>query len=290
MRPFALLLAALPAFGQLSEPARWTTGLLSDYRLTPNVTYLTINGYDAKLDVYARADTSTPRPVLIWIHGGGWHGGSKEGSVFTILPWIEWGWNVVNVEYRLANVAKAPAAVEDCLCALRWVATNAGKYGFDTTRLVTGGDSAGGHLALTTAMIPESAGLANQCPGAPLPKVAAVVNYYGITDVTEMVDGPRASGWLPTGPARAQIARQVSPLTYVRPGVCPILTIHGDNDQIVPYNNGQKLHKALTEAGVPNELFTMTGAGHGGFNKAQRLQAHTKIRDFLSKHNLPAAP
>lgn len=287
---FLLWVAAIPGLAQLSEPARWATGLLSEYRLRPNITYLTINNYEVKLDVFARADMATPRPVLLWIHGGGWQGGSKEGSVYTFLPWIEWGWNVVNVEYRLANVAKAPAAVADCQCALRWVAMNAAKYGFDTTRIVTGGDSAGGHLALTTAMIPESAGMAIQCPGAPLPKIAAVVNYYGITDVTEWVDGPRASSWLPSGPERADVARRVSPLTYVRPGICPILTIHGDQDQTVPYANGQRLHQALTEAGVPNELFTMTGAGHGSFNKAQRLQAHTKIREFLEKHGLTAAP
>lgn len=272
----------------MSEAARWTTGLLSDYRLTPNVTYLVANGHELKLDVYARADTATRRPVLVWIHGGGWHGGNKEGSVFTILPWIEWGWNVVNVEYRLADVAKAPAAVADCLCALRWVAANAARYGFDTSRIVTGGDSAGGHLALTTAMIPESAGLERQCPGVPLPKVAAVVNYYGITDVTEMVEGPRTSGWLPTGPDRAEIARRVSPVSYVRRDGPAILTIHGEKDPLVPYANGQKLHKALTEAGAPNELFTMTGAGHGGFNKAQRLQAHTKIREFLTRNGLTA--
>ena len=63
------------------------------------------------------------------------------------MPWFEMGWNVVNVEHRLARVSLAPAAVEDCLCSLRWVAANAARYNFDVNRLVVTGGSAGGHLA-----------------------------------------------------------------------------------------------------------------------------------------------
>jgi acetyl esterase/lipase len=87
------------------------------------------------------------------------------------------GWNVVNVDYRVARIAQSPAAVEDCLCALRWVAANAKQHHIDVNWLVVTGDSSGGHLALTTGMIPESAGLDRQCPGVPLPKVAAIVDY-----------------------------------------------------------------------------------------------------------------
>ena len=83
------------------------------------------------------------------------------------------GWNVVNVEYRLARVSGAPAAVEDCLCALRWIIRNAKQYNIDITKLVVSGSSAGGHLALTTGMIPPSAGLDRQCPGNEELKVAA---------------------------------------------------------------------------------------------------------------------
>src|SRR5205085_10530423 len=96
------------------------------------------------------------------------------------MPWLEMGCNVVNVEYRLARISQAPAAVEDCLCALRWVHGQAKDYHIDTSRLVVTGASAGGHLALTTGMIPKSAGLHRQRPGAPLPKVAAIANWYGI--------------------------------------------------------------------------------------------------------------
>ena len=76
---------------------------------------------------------------MIYFHGGFWAAGSKEGSLMSLLPWMEMGWTVVNVEYRLARVAPAPAAVEDCLCALRYVAAQAKTYNIDTTRLVVTG-------------------------------------------------------------------------------------------------------------------------------------------------------
>src|SRR5207245_11201068 len=91
--------------------------------------------------------------------------GNKEGRVFSVLPYLQMGWTVVNVEYRMTNVALAPAAVEDTRCALRWVYRNAKQYNFDTTRIITTGDSAGGHLSLITGMLPMSAGFDNTCPG-----------------------------------------------------------------------------------------------------------------------------
>src|SRR6266571_8819393 len=145
-----------PAFAQAPSSADWAVHAANQYQVFPNVTYLTASNYEAKLDVYKRRDTTGPQPTVIYMHGGFWAAGSKDGSLMSLVPWFEMGWNVVNVEYRLARVAVAPAAVEDCLCALRWVIRNAKQYGFDTNKLVVSGGSAGGHLALTTAMIPAS--------------------------------------------------------------------------------------------------------------------------------------
>jgi acetyl esterase/lipase len=109
--------------------------------------------------------------------------------MLAFLPYLETGWSVVNVEYRLARVSLAPAAVEDCRCALRWVIRNAKQYNFDTNKIVVTGHSAGGHLALTTGILPASAGLDRQCPGNEELKVAAIVNWFGITDVVDLLDG-----------------------------------------------------------------------------------------------------
>src|SRR5688572_25925717 len=135
------------------------------YQMTPNITYRTVSGWDAKLDVIQPRGLTAPAPTLIYYHGGGWTGGNKEGQVYTVLPYLQMGWTVVNVEYRLSNVALAPAAVEDARCALRWVYKNAKQYNFDVRKIVTSGSSAGAHLALTTGMLPASAGMDNTCAG-----------------------------------------------------------------------------------------------------------------------------
>jgi acetyl esterase/lipase len=278
------------AFAQLSAPATWATHAANEYQVFPNITYSVNNSYESKLDVYKRRDATGPQPTLIWIHGGGWTGGAKESSIMSLMPWFEMGWNVVNVEYRLARVSLAPAAVEDCLCALRFVAAQAATYNIDANRLVVSGDSAGGHLSLTTGMIPESAGLDRQCPGVPLPKVAAIIDWYGITDVADLLDGPNrkpyAVAWLGSQPNREEIARRVSPLTYVRPGLPPILSIQGDADPTVPYSHSLRLQEALEKAGVPHQLVTVPGGKHGNFTPEERTKIYVAIREFLAHNGL----
>ena len=264
--------------------------IYDSYRIAPNITYLTANNWDAKLDVYQARDAATPNPTLIYFHGGGWTGGSKEGSSLTFLPFLDMGWNVVNVEYRLAKISLAPAAVQDTLCALRWVYRNAKDYNVDTNRLVLMGNSAGGHLALSTGLIPASTGLDSLCPGTEELKVAAIINWYGITDVNELLAGPNvktyAVTWLGGMPNRDEIAKRVSPLTYVRAGVPPIISIQGDADPTVPYSQNVRLHQALDKAGVRNQFVTIPGGKHGGFSDAEMAKAYAAIRDFLDKQNI----
>lgn len=278
------------AIGQLSPAASWAAHAANEYQVSPNLTYLTASNYELKLDIYKRRDTAGPQPTLIFIHGGGWVNGTKEQSLMAVMPWFEMGWNVVNVEYRLGKVALAPAAVEDCLCALRYIAAQAKTYDIDTTRLVVTGESAGGHLALTTGMIPESAGLDRQCPGAPLPKVAAIIDWYGIVDVNDLLDGDNrksyAVQWLGSLPNRDEVARRVSPMTYVRPGLPPVLAIQGDADPTVPYQHSVRLTAALTKAGVANQLVTIPGGKHGGFTPDERTRIYVAIREFLAKNGL----
>src|SRR5882724_10412921 len=183
-----LELAAKTAFGQLSPSAWWATTAPSTFQAQSELTYLTVNGHESKLDIYRRRGPGAPEPTLMYIHGGGWNSGHKGDGMMYTLAWLEMGWNVVNVEYRLAGAATAPGAVEDCLCALRWVVSHAAQYRIDPARIVVMGDSSGGHLALMTGMAPAAAGLDRPCNpsgDAPLPKVAAIVNWYGITDVVD---------------------------------------------------------------------------------------------------------
>jgi acetyl esterase/lipase len=290
----ALLTAAASSPAAAQSAADWAAVVANEVRVTTGVTYLTASNWDAKLDVY-RPAAPGPHPTLLHIHGGGWTGGSRESVVLRTLPYVQMGFAVVNVSYRLARVAPAPAAVEDCLCALKWIAENAKEYGFDASRIAVTGYSAGGHLALTTGMIPESAGLDRQCPGAPLPRVAAIVNWYGITDVSDLLDGANrrvyAVTWLGSLENREAVARRVSPLTYVRKDLPAILTIHGDADPVVPYAHGTRLQAALQNAGVANELVTIPKGLHGNFPRADQLRAMQAVRVFFAKHGLlPVVP
>ena len=279
-----------PVHSQTTDAYRAAVVTAAAYRVVPNVVYHVADGFEAKLDLYLPQGQQGPGPALIHIHGGGWVGGTKESSSLRFLPYLEMGWTVINVEYRLAREALAPAAVEDCLCALRWIIRNAEQYNIDVSQLVVTGDSAGGHLSLTTGLVPSSAGLDRQCPGNEPLEVAAIVNWYGITDVGDLLEGENmigfAVGWMGSMTDRYEIAERVSPLSYVREGLPPILTIHGDADLIVPYSHAVRLHEALNEAGVPNQLHTVPGGGHGRFSMDEYQMIYDVISGFLKEHGL----
>ena len=280
---------------QLDTTSQWPAIVATEDRIYPNIVYSRAGGYKVKLDVITAGPDFKPRPTLVFFHGGGWVGGSKDASTLGALPYLTRGMNVVNVEYRLASVALAPAAVEDCRCALRWVYQYSQQYGFDTTRLVVAGGSAGGHLALMSGMLDPGAGFDNiGCgwwpPGHHELKVAAIVNIYGITDVADVLEGPHrqdwAVAWFGSLPNRMELAKRLSPLTYVRTGLPPILTIHGDLDTDVPYQQGVHLHEALDRVGVANEFVTITGGKHGFWTREQNLRAQQSIFNFLERYRI----
>jgi acetyl esterase/lipase len=228
-----------------------------------------------------KASSKEKRPGVIVIHGGGWVGGTKEQRVeYACLKYVARGFVVVNVEYRLAKAATAPAAVTDVLKAAQWFHKNAAKYRVDPRRIVVTGDSAGGHLALMVAMTPRSARL------GPPAKVAAVVNFYGITDVADQIEGEHiqqyAVTWVPEQEGRRELAKRVSPMTYVRKDLPPILTLHGDMDQTVPYEQGANLTRELKKVGADARLITASGQGHG-FTQAILDQQFEHIFAFLKE-------
>jgi len=297
-----LLIVSVSGFGQAQSPDsdKWVDYVSGDYDILPNITYSTANNTELNLDLYLPKNRSTSLPTLLLFHGGGWVEGKKERNVFQLLPYLSLGWAVINVEYRLARNSLAPAAVEDCRCALRWVTYHAKEYNFDTSKIVLTGGSAGGHLALITGMLPAQSMFDRQCPTnndtrwseatEPQVKVAAIINWYGITNVAEIIEGPNAKHyaieWFGSMSNRQELARQVSPINYVRAGLPPIITIHGDEDNVVPYDQALRLHAALDKVGVPNQLVTIHGAKHGGFNRQDLVHSFVTIREFLRKNKI----
>lgn len=164
----SILLSSLAA--QDGQSARdWASLVGQRFRAERDVVYRSVNGFNAKVDLYIPYDLK-PGPTIVYIHGGGWSTGSKEQYVLWFLPYLQLGMRVVAVQYRLAGVAPAPAGVEDCRCALKWVFQNAGKYGIDPKRIVLTGGSAGGHLVLMTGMLRASDGFDVGCPGPEPPR------------------------------------------------------------------------------------------------------------------------
>lgn len=270
------------------------------YSVKPNITYAVASNMELKLDLYLPRDNGKRTPTLVYFHGGGWVDGSKERSVLLLMPYLQLGWAVVNVEYRLAKTAPAPAAVEDARCALRWVQSAAAAHRFDTGALVVAGDSAGGQLALAAAMLPADSRFDRRCSAsdsnrwnsatrAPM-HVAAVINWFGVTDMNAMLEGPHtrhfAIEWFGSALDREPLATAISPVAMVRADVPPVISVHGSADPVVPYAQATALHAALDRAGVRNELVTVAGGNHGGFTHAQVVMANARIRAFLAKLGL----
>ncbi len=283
------LLIMIPAIlVQLTDRVKRLTTAPQNYQKHLNITYLEVNNIPLKLDIYAPKNKNEPVPTLIYFHGGGWISGTKDATLSSILPYIKKGWGVVTVQYRLANISLAPAAVKDSLCAVKWVMNNGNKYGFDINKIVLSGESAGGHLALITGMLPASSDLDHQCPSNKKIKVAAIVNWYGITDVADVLQGKHqqdyAVEWLGNQSDRLEIAHKVSPINYVREDLPPILTIHGDADTIVPYSHAIQLHQALETVQVPNKLMTIKNGGHGWFNNQEMTAIYKRIYHFLGSY------
>jgi dipeptidyl aminopeptidase/acylaminoacyl peptidase len=151
-----------------------------------------------------------------------------------------------------------------------------------------------------TGMLPPNNVFDRQCPiegndrwgsaNVPEVKVAAIVNWFGISDVADLLDGPNARNyareWFGSMSNPEQLAKQLSPVNYVRSGLPPIITIHGEHDDVAPYNHSVRLHSALDKAGVANRLVTIKGRKHGGFNRQEMLDAYAAIREFLRKQGL----
>jgi acetyl esterase/lipase len=293
MKVKILVLFVLLFSANLAKAQKTTDSLLQiadRYWMQPDVVYGSANNTPLKLDIWYPRDNPNPTPTLVYIHGGGWIFGSKEGAVYQFTPFLEKGWRVVNVEYRMAGNSLAPAAVEDARCALRWVFRNAKQWNFDTSKIVLTGQSAGGHLALIAGMLPDKTPLDNRCYGDEKLSVAAIINWYGITDVNDIIQGANLKNyavmWMGSQPNAAEIARQVSPLTYVRADTPPILTIHGDKDDVVPYSHATRLKTALDAAKVPNKLLTIKNGGHGMFPQADYVRSYEEIWKFLKENKI----
>lgn len=238
----------------------------------------------------------TPQPAYVWVHGGGWMGGTKDGGVGQVIPLVREGFVGATIEYRLTGEAPFPAQIEDCKCAIRYLRAHAEKYNLDPKRIAVGGSSAGGHLVAllgTSGGVKElegKGGWADQSSA-----VQAVVDLYGPTDFKAFVTakgyeshnkaGSPESRLLGGGEVLSNQAgiTRVNPITYVDKADPPFLIIHGTNDRTVPLNQSEAMDRALKSVQVESTLHTIQGAGHGGPGFA-KPEVRNMQREFLLKH------
>jgi acetyl esterase/lipase len=239
-----------------------------------------------------------PLPLIIWVHGGAWQGGSKDGNN-PATPFLAKGYAVASINYRLSRHATYPAQIEDCKAAVRLLRANAKKYNLNPDAFGAWGASAGGHLVAllgTTGDVKELEGKVGEYKDVSS-RVHCVVDFFGPTDLTKMGaqalptskfdhDGPNSpESKLVGGPIQENKdkAAKANPINFVTKDDAPILILHGDADPLVPLGQSEIFLDALKKAGVPAELIVIKGGGHGGpgFASAENQE---KIAKFFEKH------
>jgi acetyl esterase/lipase len=251
-----------------------------------DVVYTHVGDWDGRMDVYLPAKGSKPTPVVINIHGGGWNHGTKEEQG-GFSAFFKAGYAVVNVEYRLVQVAKAPGCIEDIRCALAYVIKNAKALNIDIDKIVISGGSSGGHLALMGGLLENDHRFDTNCPGVDNIKVAAIIDKYGIASVWDwgygVIKSKSATNWLGVHATDKDFAMSVSPVTYVKKSSPPTIIIHGNADTTVPYQQSVDLHQKFLDAGVKTEFITVEGGGHGKFTIEKNRELDIAIMKFLKE-------
>ena len=280
-----LLAAAIPAFAQAPK-------MPPDARTLRDVPYVTGGHERQKLDLYLPA-TGEKRPLLVWIHGGGWEGGNKNEC--PALGLIAHGFVVASLNYRLSQHAVFPAQIEDCKSAIRWLRAHAEEYGIDPARIGVWGASAGGHLVSllgTTGHEQEFDKGENLDQSS---RVQCVINWFGPTDflhwgntsIIDVADPKSPIVKLFGGPLAEHeaLGRSASPVNHVQKDAAPFLIMHGDKDSIVPLQQSEALHAALKLAGADTTLEILPGANHGGAEFFAEPKLKMMIA-FVEKHLL----
>lgn len=255
-----------------------------------NITYATVGGEDLQLDV-ARPAGPGPHPCVVCLHGGAWKYGHRSDVAGFTEQLARHGFVAATVSYRLAPKHKWPAQIEDAKTAVRFLRANAARFGIDPDRFGALGFSAGGHLAALLGTADKDAGFEGPLYPGQSSRVQCVVDFFGPADLALFCQSPgiERAYFRPFIGAlfrdNPDVYRKASPIAHVSKDDPPFLIVHGTADLIVPVIHSERFRDRLAAAGVPVELLTVKGGGHG-WGGTDALTTSAVTLKFLADHLL----
>ena len=291
--PLLIQCSAMKSFSLALAAAVLVVAAPSDQK---SVEYGKPDGHALLLDLHV-PDGPGPFPAAILVHGGGFDAGSRATNMSpTFQPLADAGFAWFSIDYRMAPQFRFAEAREDMDGAIKWVKANARTYRVNPAKIVISGESAGGFLVnyAATHETPET-------------KVAAVVDFYGVTDYDKVarqrqayparfnmasINGHQKTGggiWFfgVDGYDEASFAKlkAISPLYAVHKGMAPFLEIHGTRDDQVPYEQSTLMCGAMHKVGARCDVITVEAGGHGMGSWKDPDQQHYKAEmvEWLKK-------
>ncbi len=299
-RVATLLLEGILALGLLAGCGASLTPTHQDVAYAPT-------SATQKLDLYIPAGEG-PFPVIINIHGGGFKLGDKSMLDQTLgQAFLEAGYAIASIDYRLSGEATFPAAILDAKAAVRFLRANAGTYRLDPDRMAAFGQSAGGNIASMLGTSGDVAEFDDPALGnaGVSSRVQAVVNWFGPNDFGQMDAQAKAQGCSTSDqahnaadsfeslylgvavPDAPELAQQANPMSYISPDDPPFLIQKGEQDCTVPVENTKMLADALAVAGLAVQYDLLAGVGHGDGWFTTVFQSEENIEtvlNFLNTH------
>jgi acetyl esterase/lipase len=237
------------------------------------------------LDLYIPAGATGPLPVVIWTAGSAWMADNgkrdAQGLAARLHPA---GYVVAGVSIRSSSQVQFPGQVHDIKAAIRWLRTNAAKYGLDPNRIAIVGDSSGGWTASMAAVTGDASELEGTVGTTGVSSaVQAAVAFYPPTNFLTMdfwslqrcSSGPMCHDAVGSPESRLvgcaiqscpEKVKAASPLTYITPNDPPIMILHGNSDQLVPHNQGEQFYMALNKACRDAVFISLPKAPHGNWD------------------------
>ena len=254
----------------------------------PDLSYREGDSDRWKLDlIVPKAESDTPRPAIVFVHGGGWRSGDKRKSTFLngAIEYAQKGYVTATVNYRLTDEAPFPACIEDVKCAVRWIRENAEKYNINPDKIGGYGNSAGAHLVSMLGLAGPEANLEGEGPWQDQSSlIQAVCASATPTDFALFGRNPDEDPkWAESGYDPAELSRLSSPITHVKADAPPFLLIHGTADTTVSIQHGDNFVEALEKAGAKDVTYLrIEGSGHGVYTQ-HRDETHPAMEAFFAR-------